>query len=63
MNVVKTIPSNGNLLAAIIDDFGFSDIVGTVAGHDTIMIISPNEQAAQRVHTIFMNHANPDNLV
>ncbi|WP_409022715.1 arginine repressor [Dellaglioa sp. P0083] len=63
MNVVKTIPSNGNLLAAIIDDFGFPDIVGTVAGHDTIMIISSDEQAAQRVYDIFTEHANPDNLI
>ncbi|MHC9532446.1 arginine repressor [Dellaglioa sp. L3N] len=63
MNVVKTIPSNGNLLAAIIDDFGLTDIVGTVAGHDTIMIISPDEQAAERVYAIFTEHANVDNLI
>lgn len=41
LNVIKTLPSNGNLMAAIIDDIGFSQVVGTVAGHDTIVVISP----------------------
>ena len=40
MNVIKTLPSNGNLLAAIIDDIGFEQVVGTIAGHDTIVVRS-----------------------
>ena len=36
LNVIKTLPSNGNLLAAIIDDIDFDQVVGTIAGHDTI---------------------------
>jgi transcriptional regulator of arginine metabolism len=46
MNVIKTLPSNGNLLAAIIDDIKFSQVVGTLAGHDTIVVISPDEDSA-----------------
>ncbi len=46
MNVIKTAPSNGNLLAALIDDANFPQVVGTVAGHDTIVVISPDEDAA-----------------
>ena len=34
MNVIKTVPSNGNLLAALIDDLGYEDVVGTLAGHE-----------------------------
>ncbi len=47
MNVIKTLPSNGNLLAAIIDAIGFEQVVGTIAGHDTIVVISPDEKQAK----------------
>ena len=47
MNVIKTLPSNSNLLAAIIDDIGFEQVVGTIAGHDTIVVISPDEKQAK----------------
>ena len=47
LNVIKTLPSNGNLLAAIIDDIDFDQVVGTIAGHDTIVVISPDEKQAQ----------------
>ncbi len=47
MNVIKTLPSNGNLLATIIDDIGFEQVVGTIAGHDTIVVISPDEKQAK----------------
>ena len=46
MNVIKTLPSNGNLLAALIDDIKFTQVVGTLAGHDTIVVISPDEDSA-----------------
>ncbi|KRN24905.1 arginine repressor [Lacticaseibacillus camelliae] len=47
LNVIKTLPSNGNLMAAIIDDIGFAQVVGTLAGHDTIVVISPDEASAK----------------
>ncbi|MCH4170648.1 MAG: arginine repressor [Lactobacillus sp.] len=50
LNVVKTLPSNGNVLAAVIDDLAMPDVVGTVAGHDTVVIISPDNDAAKRMH-------------
>ncbi|GAF39614.1 arginine repressor [Agrilactobacillus composti DSM 18527 = JCM 14202] len=50
LNVVKTLPSNGNVLAAVIDDLSMPDVVGTVAGHDTVVIISPDNDAAKRMH-------------
>ncbi|WP_179395149.1 arginine repressor [Lacticaseibacillus absianus] len=46
LNVIKTLPSNGNLLAAILDEIQFPQVVGTVAGHDTIVVISPDVDAA-----------------
>jgi len=47
LNVIKTLPSNGNLLAAINDDIDFDQVVGTIAGHDTIVVISPDEKQAK----------------
>ncbi|MFD1392774.1 arginine repressor [Lacticaseibacillus jixianensis] len=55
MNVIKTLPSNGNLMAAIIDDIGFSQVVGTLAGHDTIVVISPSEADATWFNTQYQN--------
>jgi len=46
LNVIATLPSNGNLLAAMIDDLHFPQVVGTVAGHDTVVVISPDVKAA-----------------
>lgn len=46
LNVIKTLPGNGNLIAAILDDTPFEQVTGTVAGHDTIVVISPSEAAA-----------------
>ncbi|MFD1672713.1 arginine repressor [Agrilactobacillus yilanensis] len=50
LNVVKTLPSNGNVLAAVIDDLPLKDVVGTVAGHDTVVIISQDNNAADRMY-------------
>lgn len=47
MNVIKTLPSNGNLMAAIIDGISFPQVVGTIAGHDTIVVISPDVESAE----------------
>lgn len=53
VNVIHTAPGNGNSLAAIIDDLAFPQVAGTLAGHDTILIISPDRDSAQYVHDYF----------
>lgn len=53
MNVIHTVPSNGNLLAALIDDIAFDNVVGTLAGHDTIVVISPDEDGAERFNEFY----------
>ncbi|MCM0598773.1 arginine repressor [Periweissella fabalis] len=50
MNVVRTLPANGNLLAALIDEQQLPDVLATLAGHDTIYITSPDEAAAVRLN-------------
>lgn len=54
MNIVKTVPANGNLLAALIDEQQFADVIATLAGHDAIYITSPNESAAKRVNELLL---------
>ncbi|GAB6091982.1 arginine repressor [Furfurilactobacillus curtus] len=50
MNVIKTTPSDGNALAALIDELDEIKITGTLAGHDTILVISPDRQSAIELH-------------
>lgn len=50
MNVIKTLPANGNLLAAVIDDLSLPEVVGTLAGHDTIYVTSPDEVTATKLY-------------
>lgn len=63
LNVIKTLPSNGNLLAALIDGLNYQEVVGTLAGHDTIVVISPDEASAARLNQQFSeNLAKPTNM-
>lgn len=54
MNIIKTVPANGNLLAALIDEQQFPDVIATLAGHDAIYVTSPDENAAKRVYESLM---------
>ncbi|MFD1429396.1 arginine repressor [Lacticaseibacillus mingshuiensis] len=56
MNIIKTIPSNGNLLAAILDTIDFPQVVGTLAGHDTIVVISPDVASAEWFNKQYKNN-------
>ena len=47
MNVLKTLPSKGNLLAAIIHDNKFAQEVGPPAGHATNVANSPDAATAK----------------
>lgn len=58
MNIVKTLPANGNLLAALIDEQELPDVLATLAGHDTIYITSPTEDAAVRLHEVLVKALN-----
>ncbi|MFD1420203.1 arginine repressor [Lactiplantibacillus songbeiensis] len=60
MNIIHTLPSNGNLLAAIIDDLNLPEVSGTLAGHDTIFIISPSTKVATELHDLFVSHIRDD---
>ncbi|MBT9671936.1 arginine repressor [Secundilactobacillus kimchicus] len=62
INIVHTLPSYANMLAAIIDDLELSEISGTLAGHDTIVMFCPDEAAAKRLYATFHEHLSDDIL-
>jgi len=45
--VLKTPPSGAQPLAAAVDGAKFSEIAGTVAGDDTVLIITPNKKTRE----------------
>ncbi|MCC5895824.1 MAG: arginine repressor [Alkalibacterium sp.] len=53
MNIVVTLPGNAHVIGALIDDIEFPEIVGTVAGNDTIILISKTNEDAQYIYTYF----------
>lgn len=47
--VIKTVPGSAQPVAVALDSESWSEIVGTVAGDDTILVISQNRKNAHRV--------------
>ena len=47
--VVKTAPGSAQPVAAAMDAEGWPEVVGTVGGDDTILIICPDNKAAQKL--------------
>ncbi|HEY2119108.1 MAG TPA: hypothetical protein VGH37_07990 [Candidatus Acidoferrum sp.] len=47
MLVLKTPPSGAQPLAAAVDGAHFSEIAGTIAGDDTVLIITPNRKTRE----------------
>ncbi|HSW50517.1 MAG TPA: hypothetical protein VLH09_10095 [Bryobacteraceae bacterium] len=44
--VLKTSPGNANTLAVALDGEQWAEVVGTIAGDDTVLAISPDEASA-----------------
>ncbi|HSM84791.1 MAG TPA: arginine repressor [Candidatus Limnocylindrales bacterium] len=49
--VIKTIPGSAQPVAVAIDAEGWDEVVGTVAGDDTILIIAANNKKARQLQT------------
>ena len=47
--VLKTSPGSDNALAVVLDGAELEEVVGTLAGDDTVLIITPDNEAAQRL--------------
>nr|WP_295972321.1 transcriptional regulator ArgR [uncultured Bacillus sp.] len=53
--VMKTLPGNAMAIAALIDNLDWDDIVGTVSGDDTILVICRNEEDTEVVSKRFLD--------
>src|ERR1700694_2614757 len=51
--VLKTPPSGAQPLAAAVDGSKFPEIAGTIAGDDTVLIITPNKKSRESLQRRF----------
>jgi transcriptional regulator of arginine metabolism len=49
LNLVRTHPGNASPVARSLDTIGWKEIVGTVAGDDTILIVTANAATARLI--------------
>jgi transcriptional regulator of arginine metabolism len=49
--VIKTISGSAQPVALAVDAEGWDEVVGTVAGDDTILIIAPDNKSARKLQT------------
>lgn len=52
--VMKTLPGNAMALGALIDNLDWEEILGTICGDDTILIICKTEEQAEKVQSQFL---------
>lgn len=53
--VLKTLPGNAQAVGALIDAINWPDIVGTICGDDTILVISRSAQQASEIIERFLS--------
>jgi transcriptional regulator of arginine metabolism len=53
--VLETSPGHASTLAIAIDHSELDDVVGTVAGDDTVLVVTPSSQAAARFREHLMS--------
>ena len=49
--VIKTISGSAQPVALAVDAEGWEEVVGTVAGDDTVLIITPDNKSAKKLQT------------
>jgi transcriptional regulator of arginine metabolism len=52
--VLKTSPGHANSVAVALDDEEWPEVVGTLAGDDTILVIAPDSATAEAVRAKFL---------
>jgi len=53
--VMKTMPGNAHAVGALIDNLDWEDLLGTICGDDTILIICRNKDAANESSRRFLD--------
>lgn len=54
--VLRTSPGNANALAVALDKADWPDIVGTIAGDDTILVVAPDAGAAENLRARLLGY-------
>ena len=57
--VLKTSPGNANALAVALDNEDWPEIVGTIAGDDTVLIVAPDSGTAEKLHKKLLDYLQP----
>lgn len=52
--VLKTLPGNANAVAALVDNLDWEEIMGTISGDDTILIVCRNKRQSEKVTNRFL---------
>lgn len=52
--VIKTASGNANSVAVIIDRLGFPEILGTIAGDDTVLVVVDTDESRKRIENKFI---------
>ena len=53
--LLKTSPGNANGVASLIDHLNRSEVLGTIAGDDTILVVMDNQENSNNLKTEFQN--------
>ncbi|MFA9555988.1 transcriptional regulator AhrC/ArgR [Evansella sp. AB-rgal1] len=53
--VMKTLPGNANAVGALIDNLDWNEVLGTICGDDTILIICRDSGQTEEVSERFLN--------
>lgn len=58
--VLKTAPGHANTVAIALDRENWSEVIGTVAGDDTILVVCPDEALAVELQKRLLGFTEPD---
>lgn len=53
--VLRTPPAHANLVAAALDQAEWPEVTGTIAGDDTVLVVTPDVKTAQNLLTRFLS--------
>ena len=52
--VLKTLPGNAQSIGAILDQIDWDEVLGTICGDDTCLLICRNEEASEEIKLEFL---------
>ena len=57
--VLKTSPGHANSIAVALDQEEWPEVVGTIAGDDTMLVVTPDDETAKVVRDRLMQFLRP----